>query len=94
MLLHFPTIRFTASGLVESDLADFLSHADLLVNTSSIGLAGESFPAFILKRMQADAVVYDMVYARESTSLLKSARQRGLNSADGRGCWLPRGSGL
>ncbi len=91
MFLHFPATRFLACGLVESDLADFLSHTDLLVNTSSVGLAGESFPPFLLKRMQKYAAVYDMVYTKEPTSLIKSAERHGLNSADGRGMLIAQG---
>jgi shikimate dehydrogenase len=91
MQLHFPSIAMNATGLLENELGHNLSRADLLVNTTSVGLAGESFADFIIKKLKDSAAVYDMVYAPEPTPLLKSARHHGLCCADGRGMLVAQG---
>ncbi|MBE0501947.1 MAG: shikimate dehydrogenase [Desulfuromonadales bacterium] len=89
--LHYPATDFVASALVESKLAAALATADLLVNTTSIGLTGDVFADFMIDRLPATAVVYDMVYAKETTPLIRSAQQRRLGSADGRGMLVAQG---
>ena len=57
--------------------------AQLLVNTSSLGMAGQ--PPLPLGQLHvADSgTVYDIVYAPLETALLKAARARGLETIDG-----------
>jgi shikimate dehydrogenase len=60
-----------------------LPPADLLVNTTSLGMAGS--PAFRpdLAPLGPDALVQDIVYAPLETPLLAAARARGLATIDG-----------
>jgi shikimate dehydrogenase len=64
-----------------------LGGAALLVNTTTLGMAGQP-PLDINLRCPASLVVADMVYAPLETALLKSARERGLRTADGLGLLL------
>ena len=57
--------------------------ADLLVNASSLGMAGNPPVPFDLEALPATATVFDMVYAPLETDLLARARARGLAAIDG-----------
>jgi shikimate dehydrogenase len=65
-----------------------LSGIQLLVNTTSLGMAGQPPLAVALDRLPADAVVADVVYVPLETALLAGARARGLRRADGLGMLL------
>jgi len=64
-----------------------LGGAGLLVNTTTMGMVGQS-PLDINLRCPASLVVADLVYAPLETGLLKLARARGLRTADGLGMLL------
>lgn len=55
----------------------------LLVNASSLGMAGQPPLDLDLSALPEDAVVYDAVYAPLETGLLKAARARELATVDG-----------
>jgi len=57
--------------------------AALLVNASSLGMAGQPPLDLDLSALPDDAVVYDAVYAPLETGLLKAARARDLDTVDG-----------
>ena len=60
-----------------------LAGADLLVNTTTLGMTGQPALSLDLARLPAQAVVADLVYVPLETALLKAARARGLCTADG-----------
>ena len=62
--------------------------AALIVNTTSLGMSGEPPLDLSLDGARDDAVVTDIVYTPLETSLLKSARTRGLRAIDGLGMLL------
>lgn len=64
-------------------MADPLPAADLLVNTSSLGMVGQPVLDIDLAPLAQNATVYDIVYAPLETGLLKAARARGLKALDG-----------
>jgi shikimate dehydrogenase len=64
-----------------------LGGAGLLVNTTSLGMVGQP-PLEINLRGPDSLVVADLVYAPLETGLLKTARARGLRTADGLGMLL------
>jgi shikimate dehydrogenase len=64
-----------------------LGGAGLLVNTTTLGMAGQP-PLDINLRCPASLVVADLVYDPLETALLKAARERGLRTADGLGMLL------
>ncbi len=55
----------------------------LLVNATSLGMAGQPPLDLDLSALPDDAVVYDIVYAPLETRLLAAARGRGLDTIDG-----------
>jgi len=74
---------------VDWDARDIaLEGAGLLVNTTSLGMAGEPELDLDLGSLPADAVVTDIVYAPLETPLLAAARARGLFAVDGLGMLL------
>lgn len=64
--------------------------ADLLINTTSIGMDGVS-PAADIEMIGSDCAVYDMIYVPSETPLLSSARRRGLRCANGLGMLAAQG---
>ena len=88
---NYPATEFIPSGLTEAELTGCLSSAELLVNTTSVGLSGECFPDYIVGNLSKNAVVYDMIYADDLTPLVKSAIRHGLSCADGRGMLVAQG---
>jgi len=55
----------------------------LLVNASTLGMAGQPPLEMDLDALGEDAVVYDIVYSPLETPLLAAARARGLDTVDG-----------
>jgi shikimate dehydrogenase len=64
-------------------LGDPLPAADLLVNSTSLGMVGQPRLEIDLTPLPDGATVYDIVYAPIETDLLKAARARGLKTLDG-----------
>ncbi len=62
--------------------------ANLLVNTTSLGMVGQPPLDVSLERLSAEAIVYDIVYAPLETNLLREARNRGLRIVGGLGMLL------
>jgi shikimate dehydrogenase len=70
------------------ELGGLLSNAGLLVNTTSLGMAGNPPLTINLNRLPPSAVVADVVYTPLETALLAGARARGLRTVDGLGMLL------
>jgi shikimate dehydrogenase len=82
---HFPAI----SGVCEwQDAAKALEGADLLINTTVLGMKGKEPLTLDLAPLAAQAVVSDIVYAPLETPLLQRAHARGLRTVDGLGMLL------
>ena len=69
-------------------LSELLSRANLLVNTTSLGMHGQGPLEIDVGRLPKDAVVADLVYVPLETELLKAAKASGLRTADGLGMLL------
>jgi shikimate dehydrogenase len=65
-----------------------LTDASLLVNATTLGMHGQPDLAIDIGRLPAAAIVADLVYVPLDTPLLRSARARGLRTADGIGMLL------
>lgn len=65
-----------------------LEGCGLLVNTTTLGMAGQAPLDIDLARLPADAVVVDIVYTSLETPLLAAARARGNSTVDGLGMLL------
>lgn len=68
-------------------LADLLPQADLVVNTTPVGMhphIGESpLDTSLLAQMQSGAIAYDLIYTPRPTRFLTLATQQGLMAIDG-----------
>jgi shikimate dehydrogenase len=65
-----------------------IASADLIVNTTSLGMAGQPALTLDLAPAKSSAVVADIVYVPLETPLLADARQRGLRTVGGLGMLL------
>ncbi|MBI1220059.1 MAG: shikimate dehydrogenase [Rhodobacteraceae bacterium] len=79
----------TAHGL--DAVPDLLVTADVVVNTTSLGMIGQPPLDLDLAPMKPDAVAYDIVYVPLETAFLARARARGLRTVDGLGMLLHQG---
>ncbi len=75
-------------GPIEVAATPPLDGAALVVNTTSLGMAGQPPLAIDLSALPAGAVVADIVYVPLETPLLAAARARGLIGVDGLGMLL------
>lgn len=78
--------RAVALGLDEA--AEALPQADLLVNTTSLGMKGQPPLDLRLDLLPGHAIVADIVYVPLETPILAAARARGLGVVDGLGMLL------
>jgi shikimate dehydrogenase len=69
-------------------ISDLLPRAQLLVNTTSLGMHGQGALEIDVSLLPSHAVVADLVYVPLQTPLLVAARARGLKTADGLGMLL------
>jgi len=69
-------------------LNELLGEAALLVNTTTLGMAGQPELGADVARLPGHAVVADLVYVPLKTPLLRAAQARGLPTADGLGMLL------
>jgi shikimate dehydrogenase len=70
------------------DLPRLLPQTDLLVNATSLGMAGKEALEIDIGGLEAEAIVYDIVYVPLVTSLLASAAAHGYRTVDGLGMLL------
>ncbi|MEJ1159707.1 shikimate dehydrogenase [Prosthecomicrobium sp. N25] len=70
------------------DLPGLLGDSRLLVNTTSLGMAGKGDLEIDLSPLPGDVLVTDAVYVPLETPLLAAARARGLRTVDGLGMLL------
>ena len=66
-----------------SELPKLLGQADVLINNTSLGMAGKPPLAIDLGALKTSAIVYDVVYVPLETELLKAAKARGHRTVDG-----------
>jgi shikimate dehydrogenase len=79
------------ASVLAAQLADFTTYApqaELIINTSSIGMAGKDDLHFDFNVALPSALVTDIVYVPLETAFLKSARLASLKTADGLGMLL------
>jgi shikimate dehydrogenase len=88
-------VRYPDTVLAVADCDDqltpILQEADLVVNTTSLGMNGEVIAGLELEALNRNAVVYDMVYAPPVTPLLQEAQRLALRHANGLGMLAAQG---
>ena len=82
---HFGS-RVTANAW--DAFASASSDASVVVNTTTLGMAGQDDLTVDLTQLLADCVVADIVYVPLETAFLKTARARGLTTVGGLGMLL------
>ncbi len=87
----FSGTAFAHSGMDPGALTEAVNGVDLVVNTSAVGLKGESFENFPWSSLPGSACVYDMVYRRGGTPLVRQALELGHPAADGLGMLAAQG---
>lgn len=80
--------RNRIEALAWDEIAGALSGADILVNTTSLGMTGQPPLNLDLAGLPDHAAVADIVYVPLETPLLAAARRRGLRAVDGLGMLL------
>ncbi len=70
------------------EFADPAATADLVVNTTTVGMNGTAFEGLDLQRLKPSALVTDLVYTPLVTPFLHQARALGLRTVDGLGMLL------
>lgn len=75
----------------DQSLASVLPQTDLVINATSLGMAGEKIEGLPLALLPDHAKVYDMVYSVPQTRLLHEACSRGLKTANGLGMLVAQG---
>lgn len=80
--------RFRGEAVAWDRLSARLAMADVVVNTTSLGMAGQPPLRLDLSALHDQAVVCDIVYVPLETALLQSARARGLRAVGGLGMLL------
>jgi shikimate dehydrogenase len=80
--------RFGVKAHGFDDVPRLLRDTDVLVNCTSLGLAGKPPLEIDLAPLKRSAVVYDVVYVPLETGLLAAARKRGHRTVDGLGMLL------
>lgn len=66
-----------------TERSEALGDADIVVNTTSLGMTGQPPLDVSLERLKTSALVADIVYAPLETPLLKDALRKGLRTVDG-----------
>jgi shikimate dehydrogenase len=74
------------------NLAEEFAQADLIVQTTTLGMSGQSDCEWPVARCKTGAVVADIVYKPLETRLLRDARARGLVAVDGLGMLIHQGA--
>ncbi len=80
--------KFSGTAFAQYELApsladECLATVDILVNTTAVGLKGDSFGFPVVNVVKSGGSVFDMVYSPEPTALLEDARAKELAVADG-----------
>ena len=70
------------------DIPDRLRSADLIVNTTPLGMSGYPDLNLDLEHARPGAIAYDLVYVPLETTFLRDARRHGLTAVDGVGMLL------
>ena len=78
--------KISPIGFDEIEIA--FNKADLLVNTTSLGMTGQPPLDISLSSLPSQCVVYDIVYDPLETNLLKQAKDKNLQIVDGLGMLL------
>jgi len=84
-------VQLEYSGISKDELRELSLNADIIVNTTSIGLKESDFHYFSFENVRKDAFVYDLVYGIE-TDFIKKAKINGNKTGIGQGMLVRQGA--
>jgi shikimate dehydrogenase len=90
--LRFPKARIRTVPFEPEALCAEARDADLVINTTSLGMTGQGKLDFPVECLPKRAVVSDIVYRPLATDFLKKAGSRGLKTHDGLSMLIRQGS--
>lgn len=67
----------------EEAISKVLPQISLVVNGTTVGADGKGMPPVQLSKVSKDTLVYDMVYAKGDTPLVREAKDQGLKASNG-----------
>lgn len=79
-------------GVPRGAAATLLARADVVVNTTPVGMHGEDFLPFAFAATGPDCLFYDLVYTERATPFLAAARRARRRGANGLGMLLHQGA--
>ena len=88
---HFAQVSFASTPLCGEKLVSLFRSCDLIINSTSIGLSGESFNVLPWHNLKDGSVVYDMVYTQQGTPLVRDAIAAGFVACNGLGMLAAQG---
>ncbi|HBG46810.1 MAG TPA: shikimate dehydrogenase [Deltaproteobacteria bacterium] len=88
----FSLTDIKAVVLQRAALIEHFAYADLVVNTTSMGMMGKGALDLPLEALPPKAIVSDIVYRPLRTDLLKGAERRGLKTHEGLGMLVRQGA--
>ncbi|MBI2875485.1 MAG: shikimate dehydrogenase [Candidatus Tectomicrobia bacterium] len=74
------------------ELEELLPQADILINSTSVGMRPDDPPLFPYDRIRPHQLICDIVYRPLETPLLRQARQQGARALDGLGMLIRQGA--
>ncbi len=89
---HAGGAEVRTTGLKKNLIKPYAADADLIINTTSLGLLGHGKPDLPLEDLPARAIVSDIVYRPLETDLIKDARKIGLRTHTGLGMLVHQGA--
>ena len=87
----YAQVRLSTVPLNSAGVGRYLPIADLVVNTTSVGMGGSGFDWLDISALQKGGKVYDMVYSPPLTPLLVKAKSSGHPYANGIGMLVAQG---
>lgn len=87
----YPDVNLTSAPMDELSSVSFLRDFDLIINTTSVGMEGNSSEMFDTSLCQINTMIYDMVYIPAVTPLLAAAARHGLRGVNGLGMLAAQG---
>lgn len=90
--LEGPGDRLEIHALDDPQLAEAISHCELIINTTSIGLKKSDPSPISTSWIEPHHLVYDTIYNPSKTSLLKAANRKGARIANGLSLLLHQGA--
>ena len=88
---YFPDVEMSATSYEDQLYFDGLADADLIVNTTSVGLKKEKINFLPLENIKGSALIFDMIYSLSETPLIKESRSLSLTCCDGLGMLAAQG---